>query len=186
MCRAGIFMPKVRYRSFVTKRDRAYFPYRRFLQISYPLNRTIENWTGMKLLLLTWSRRARRSQLGWNRFADLAIAYWSRATFLIEMPAQLAAIIILPRASYCRLRSEYSRYLLRGWQRAGAWAALFGSSLGGSNYPRPAVIYAATPGEADQEDHGPSRRPAETISALAGRLKLTPSTKYAQATRQVL
>ena len=52
--------------------------------------------------------------------------------------------------------------VIRGWQRAGAWAALFGAGLiagsAGAYYPEPAKIYAATPG--DRPNHGPSRRPA--------------------------
>jgi hypothetical protein len=63
--------------------------------------------------------------------------------------------------------------VIRGWERAGAWASLFGASLGGSDYPAPGVIFAATPGASDGQDDGPSNRPAETISALAARLKLT-------------
>ncbi len=35
--------------------------------------------------------------------------------------------------------------VVRGWQRAGSWSALFGTGLGGSDYPQPAVIYAADP-----------------------------------------
>lgn len=35
--------------------------------------------------------------------------------------------------------------VIRGWQRVGAWAALFGAGLGGTQYPAPQVIYAANP-----------------------------------------
>jgi hypothetical protein len=62
--------------------------------------------------------------------------------------------------------------VIRGWQRAGAWAALFGAGFGGGNYPQPSVIYAANPSQA------PSQRPFETISPLAARLGLTPVVKY--------
>jgi hypothetical protein len=68
--------------------------------------------------------------------------------------------------------------VIRGWQRAGAWAALFGAGLGGDDYPTPSVIFAATPG--DRPDHGPSRRPAETVSPLAARLGLNVRTEFAQ------
>jgi hypothetical protein len=67
--------------------------------------------------------------------------------------------------------------VIRGWQRAGSWAALFGAGLGADGYPQPAVIYAANP--SPTTSHDPSQRPFETIVPLAERLKLTPVTKYA-------
>jgi hypothetical protein len=67
--------------------------------------------------------------------------------------------------------------VIRGWQRAGAWAALFGAGhADASSYPTPARIYAADP--ADGEDGEPSQRPFETIGPLAARLALTPITKW--------
>jgi hypothetical protein len=42
----------------------------------------------------------------------------------------------------------------------------------------PSCIYAATPG--DQANHGPSRRPAETVSPLAAKLGLQVNSKYGQ------
>jgi hypothetical protein len=70
--------------------------------------------------------------------------------------------------------------VIRGWQRAGAWTALFGAGLGGTNYLAPRAIYAATPGKPNDLNHGPSRRPCETISALAPRLNLTPNLSFAK------
>ena len=67
--------------------------------------------------------------------------------------------------------------VLRGWQRAGSWSALFGPLLGGPDYPQPAVIYAADPGATSGEE--PSQRPFETVAALADRLGLKPDTTYA-------
>jgi hypothetical protein len=67
--------------------------------------------------------------------------------------------------------------VVRGWQRAGSWSALFGTKLGGDSYPKPAVIYAADPNGTTGDD--PSKRPFETITPLAARRKLTPVTKYA-------
>ncbi len=64
--------------------------------------------------------------------------------------------------------------VIRGWQRAGAWAALFGAGLGGRDYPAPAAIYAANPAG------NVSQRPFETITALAPRLKITPNLTYGQ------
>jgi hypothetical protein len=66
--------------------------------------------------------------------------------------------------------------VIRGWQRTGAWAGLFGSNRGGADYPSPSIIYAATPGS--QENHGPSHRPAETVAPLAAKLELDVETKY--------
>ena len=67
--------------------------------------------------------------------------------------------------------------VVRGWQRAGAWASLFGTERGGNDYPKPSIIYAADP-EAKTGDE-PSQRPFETVVPLAARLGLTPNTKFA-------
>jgi hypothetical protein len=74
--------------------------------------------------------------------------------------------------------------VIRGWQRAGAWTALFGAGLGG--YPAPQAIYAATPGAPDKLNHGPSRRPYQTIMALAPRLNLVPNTSFAKGKEEYL
>jgi hypothetical protein len=72
--------------------------------------------------------------------------------------------------------------VVRGWQRAGAWAALFGTGLGGDDYPQPGVVYAADP---NQDDHSsgseeePSKRPFETVKPLCARLHLEPITRWA-------
>ena len=44
--------------------------------------------------------------------------------------------------------------VIRGWQRAGAWAALFGTGLGQPDYLGPQVVFAAKPG-----DDAPTRAP---------------------------
>jgi hypothetical protein len=67
--------------------------------------------------------------------------------------------------------------VVRGWQRAGSWSAVFGTGLGGSDFPTPSTIYAADPTARTGDE--PSQRPFETISPLAARLGLTPETKYA-------
>jgi hypothetical protein len=67
--------------------------------------------------------------------------------------------------------------VIRGWQRAGSWSALFGPVLGGTDYPQPAIIFAANP-EANSGDE-PSQRPFETVAPLADRLGLKPDTTYA-------
>ena len=66
--------------------------------------------------------------------------------------------------------------VIRGWQRAGSWSALFGAGLGGDDFPAPSVIYAAAPTGAGDD---PSPRPFETIAPLAARLNLEPVVKYA-------
>ncbi|WP_375780585.1 histidine phosphatase family protein [Bradyrhizobium sp. ma5] len=72
--------------------------------------------------------------------------------------------------------SDTESLVLRGWQRAGAWAALFGTDLAKGDYARPDAIYAATPGTTP--NRGPSSRPAETIVALAARLGATPNEDF--------
>jgi hypothetical protein len=42
--------------------------------------------------------------------------------------------------------------VVRGWQRAGSWAALFGAGLGGNDYPPPGVVYATDPDQDDNQD----------------------------------
>jgi hypothetical protein len=74
--------------------------------------------------------------------------------------------------------------VIRGWQRAGAWSALFGGGRGGDDFPEPAAIYAANPSSTAGED--PSQRPFETIAPLAARLKLTPIVKYPLGAEQDL
>jgi hypothetical protein len=59
--------------------------------------------------------------------------------------------------------------VIRGWQRAGSWSALFGAGLGGPDYPRPQMIFAANPAT-PSGDPEPSQRPFETIKPLAERL----------------
>src|ERR1700751_6060492 len=59
--------------------------------------------------------------------------------------------------------------VIRGWQRAGSWAALFGAGLGGPDYPQPHVIFAADP-RTPKGGREPSQRPFETILPLAERL----------------
>jgi hypothetical protein len=68
--------------------------------------------------------------------------------------------------------------VVRGWQRAGAWTALFGSGASGPDYPQPIAIYAADPTAAPTENGTVSKRPHETILPLSQKLRLTPVTKY--------
>jgi hypothetical protein len=71
--------------------------------------------------------------------------------------------------------------VVRGWQRAGAWAALFGAGLGGDDYPRPGVVYAADPGQDDNptgSDDERTKRPFETVKPLCDKLRQEPITKW--------
>jgi hypothetical protein len=61
--------------------------------------------------------------------------------------------------------------VIMGWQRAGAWTALFGGDFGGQDYLRPKTVYAATPNPTTS-DPKVSRRPYETVLSLAARLGL--------------
>ena len=74
--------------------------------------------------------------------------------------------------------------VVRGWQRAGAWSALFGTGLNKADYPQPSKIYAADPAGTGGED--PSRRPWETIAPLADRLGLQVDKTYALGQEQQL
>lgn len=67
--------------------------------------------------------------------------------------------------------------VIRGWQRAGAWAALFGSDLCSADYPRPNVIYAAKPEPVTKKAKF-SHRPFETATPLAERLGLPLRSDY--------
>lgn len=67
--------------------------------------------------------------------------------------------------------------VIRGCQRAGAWATLFSRGIENPDYPQPAAIYAANPDAVTGEE--PSRRPFETVTPLASRLGLVPDTTHA-------
>src|SRR5690348_182674 len=68
-------------------------------------------------------------------------------------------------------KADSKSLVVRGWQRAGAWATLLGTECGGQLYPKPGRIYAAQPGDGTPNE-GPSNRPYETVTALAARLNL--------------
>ena len=67
--------------------------------------------------------------------------------------------------------------VVRGWQRAGAWAALFAGEIRGADYPRPSMIYAADPAATTGDE--PSQRPFQTVIPVAERLNLRIVTDYA-------
>ena len=68
--------------------------------------------------------------------------------------------------------------VVRGWQRAGTWGVLFGSGLGGADFPTPLVVYAADPNQPASQDGSRSQRPFETVIPLCNRLHIHPITKY--------
>jgi hypothetical protein len=61
--------------------------------------------------------------------------------------------------------------VIRGWQRAGAWAALFGAGLGRHEYHSPQAVFAAKPGDGPPNESA-SQRPVETVLPLVARLGL--------------
>lgn len=67
--------------------------------------------------------------------------------------------------------------VIRGWQRAGAWAALFSRGSENPDYPQPGTVYAANPDATTGEE--PSQRPFQTVTPLASRLGLVPDTTHA-------
>jgi hypothetical protein len=86
-------------------------------------------------------------------------------------------------------QTDHKSLVVRGWQRAGSWATLFGSELGGTDYPKPDVIYAAQPDPYDgplMEKGKPSHRPYETIRPLADRLALKPVIRWAKGEEAAL
>jgi hypothetical protein len=64
--------------------------------------------------------------------------------------------------------------VIRGWQRSGAWAALFGGKFGGRDYPCPAAIYAANPDPGGDANPDVSKRPFETATPLAAKVTNAP------------
>jgi hypothetical protein len=65
-----------------------------------------------------------------------------------------------------------------GWQRAGAWAALFASPGGGADFPKPDIVYAADPGQplSDEAPHG--KRAFQTVIPLCERLHIKANTHH--------
>jgi hypothetical protein len=73
-------------------------------------------------------------------------------------------------------QTDRKSLVIRGWQRAGAWAAFFGAGLAPADFPTRAAIYAANPASLD--DGEPNQRPSETVAPLAERLPLRPVTRW--------
>jgi hypothetical protein len=64
--------------------------------------------------------------------------------------------------------------VIRGWQRAGTRAALFGAGMAGLDFPKPDIVYAADPAQSSSREGFHSKRPFETIVALCNRLHISP------------
>ena len=76
--------------------------------------------------------------------------------------------------------------VIRGWQRAGAWAVLFGQGTANSDYPRPDIVYAADPGETSGEAELTSQRALQTVLPLCKRLHITPITDHGVGDEQAM
>ena len=76
-----------------------------------------------------------------------------------------------------------------GWQRAGALVGLFAPPWGPQTLalPQPQFIYASEPGApGDHADKTPSRRPFETVLAVAAALKLEIHAKHGRSAYQAM
>jgi hypothetical protein len=82
-------------------------------------------------------------------------------------------------------RDDEHSLVIRGWQRAGTWTALFGS-LANHAYPRPDFVYAANPDKEPTGDHNITQRPYETIIPLGEKLGITPITKFGVGDEEAL
>lgn len=68
--------------------------------------------------------------------------------------------------------------VVRGWQRAGAWATLFGLECHRADYPTPNLVFAANPKAMQTGDGLITRRPYETILPLCQKLGSGPITDF--------
>jgi hypothetical protein len=75
-------------------------------------------------------------------------------------------------------KKDQNSLVIRGWQRSGAWAALFASGAFGTDYPRPTVVYAVDPTKPSADDASISQRPFDTIIPLCERLHIKPVTSF--------
>ena len=72
----------------------------------------------------------------------------------------------------------------RGWQRSGAWAELFSPAFGTSKLPTPTKIFASAPAGHQEVAAGKggskSRRPRQTVTPLAEKLKIEIDLEFAK------
>jgi len=68
--------------------------------------------------------------------------------------------------------------VIPGWQRAGAWAVLFGSGAFEATYPKPDVVYAASPDKPASDDGKKSMRSHETVIPTCQRLHIEPNISF--------
>jgi hypothetical protein len=104
----------------------------------------------------------------------------------IDAPSPLTILIIREAERHGQIwpgpgltragKADDKSLVIRGWERAGAWSALFGTLLGADGYPKPTVIYAANP-EAVSLDET-SLGPLQTVIPLSERLGMEPITTY--------
>lgn len=68
--------------------------------------------------------------------------------------------------------------VVRGWQRAGAWAALLGAGPVTPDFPRPDIVYSANPEKQPMQEGSGGKRAHETVLPLCERLHISPSTTH--------
>jgi hypothetical protein len=76
--------------------------------------------------------------------------------------------------------------VVRGWQRAGAWATLFAFGAFGPDYPKPDVVFAANPMIPAPGNSIASRRHYQTIQPLCDRLHVEPDLTFAVGQEELL
>ena len=75
----------------------------------------------------------------------------------------------------------------RGWLRAGAWLELIAPSLATApQIPLPTAVFASGPAGPDELAGSRSKRPLQTVSALAGKLGITVEERFSKGQEQEL
>src|SRR5260370_32521158 len=99
----------------------------------------------------------------------------------VDLPSPLTILIIRQAEKHGEIwpgpgltregKEDDKSLVIRGWERAGAWAALFGTLLGAEAYPRPSAIYADNPEALALDETG--QLPSHTVIRLSERFGLS-------------